>query len=492
MKKKMISLFMGAALCLSLLMGCGKDGTSDSSPEGNSDSVSESTSESEGEASNEEAGNQEAASTDPLEMITQGYYTYYFDADGMDFVAYFHFYEEQPVLGSVFYAGFANNGITIVGTYTVEEAEITYNCAPGRSEDMVSGTAPYTVTFYDFQGSELGKCGFDGNVLYNDSAVSNEGLGVANVFFNHDTDAASPYQAVYEDEVGVPYLDFVAEEPTSTLTLYHNAAYMDMMGMMIEGTWSMEESAEGYVYTLKPDSDTDTGAVVVVAADESTAVYTPDGGEAVELYNTASLGPKAVYSLSGISPLEGVGDVEISGTLYDDGSVEVYASIYGASSELDKGTWTRNDDGTVSLEMEHAGAMTSVVAEGGMTLRYQFPETGTIGDVDTELTLTEAGETAKAEYTMTSGVYGENNEYHIDGVLSEDGTVSLTITAYDAFTAELDNGTWTMEDGVFTFRFGFAGELKSESTEKGTVLRYVLTGLETGDVDQELVISAAE
>lgn len=489
---------MGTALCLSLLTGCGKDtdGASGSGSEKSSEYVPESTVESTTEAGDEAsaagASAPEVVSEDPLEMITQGYYTYHFDADGMDFVAYFHFYDEQPVLGSVFYAGFANNGITTVGTYTVEEAEIAYNCAPGRGEELVSGTAPYTVTFYDFQGSELGRCGFDGEVLYNDSAVSNEGLGVANVFFNHDTDAASPYLSVYEGEAGVPYLDFTAEEPTSTLTLYHNATYMDMMGMMIEGTWTMAESAEGYVYTLTPASDSDTGAVVVVAADESTAVYTPDGGEAVDLYNTASLGPKAVYSLAGISPLEGVGDVEITGTLYDDGTVEIYASIYGASSELDKGTWTQNENGTISLETDNGGTMTSVAAEGSMTVRYLFPETGTIGDVDTELTLTEAGQAAKAGYTMTSGLYGNENEYHIDGVLSDDGTVTLTITAYEAFTAELDTGTWTMENGVFTFQFTFAGELTSESTEKGTVLHYVLTGLETGDVDQELVISAAE
>ena len=50
------------------------------------------------------------------------YYGYSFSAEGYgDFVFFFHFYENDPGLGSIFYAGLSNNRICFAGLYNVEE-----------------------------------------------------------------------------------------------------------------------------------------------------------------------------------------------------------------------------------------------------------------------------------------------------------------------------------------------------------------------------------
>lgn len=393
--KKMMAFLASACLCASMLAGCGSEpasGSSEASESTQESSVEESASEEVAESSEETP--QETGSTDPLEMMHEGYYSWTYPVEGMDdMCAFFHFYEERPVLGAVFYAGFAWNQITYAGTYTVEEKECPYSVCFTREDQMADpavyteGTAPYTVTFFDFQGNELGKCGYDGEFLYNDSAVDGTGGGPAR--YAHDTDAASKSMPTYEAELGIAYLDFVAEDvATSTLTLYHNGRYMDMVDMMVEGTWSMAEAAEGHEYTLTPDSDSDTGAVVAVAADGATAVYTPDGGEGINMVSTGSTGPKAAMEMKGTTPIPGQDvEAEVVGKLYDDGNVTVAASAFGSEFDLDEGTWTMGEDGyTITFQFKNAGELVSTLGEAGAALQYKVTSE-VMGEVDTELVI---------------------------------------------------------------------------------------------------------
>ena len=99
---------------------------------------------------------------DPMEAITEGYYTYGYEVGDMLMSYYFHFYEEQPVLGKVFYAGMCMNQINFAGTYDVVEENYDYSCYANREDQeadkKTEGTAPYTVYFYDWDGNELDKC----------------------------------------------------------------------------------------------------------------------------------------------------------------------------------------------------------------------------------------------------------------------------------------------------------------------------------------------
>lgn len=499
--KKIVALLASACLCVSMMAGCGSE------PVSNSSESSESTQESQTEESgseeaeeSEEEPQEPAGSTDPMEMIHEGYYSWTYPVDGMDdMCAFFHFYEEQPVLGAVFYAGFAWNQITYAGTYTVEQTDCPYSVCFTRDDQMADpavytdGTAPYTVTFYDFQGNELGKCGYDGEYLYNDSAVDGTGGGPAR--YAHDTDAASKYASTYEAELGIAYLDFVAkEEATSTLTLYHNGRYMDMVNMMVEGTWSMAEGADGYDYTLTPDSSSDTGAVVAVAADEAAAVYTPDGGEGIEMVSTASTGPKAVMEMKGTTPIPGQEvEADVVGRLYDDGNVTVTASAFGSEFPLDEGTWTMGEDGhTVTFQFKGAGELVSELdPEAGATLQYKVTSE-VMGEVDTKLVIMPIAESAepkvalqlKGEIPVTEEASAE-----VVGDMYDDGTVKLAASAFGQ-ELELDAGTWVMgEDGfTVTFTFDNAGEIVSALGEKGAAIQYKAANEVLGELDTELVI----
>lgn len=198
--------------------------------------------------------------------------------------------------------------------------------------------------------------------------------------------------STYEAELGIAYLDFVAsQEATSTLTLYHNGRYMDLVNMMVEGTWSMAQGADGYDYTLTPDSDSDTKAVLSVAADQAKATYTPDGGEAVAMVSTASSGPKAAMEMKGTTPIPGQEvEADVVGQLFDDGSVKVVASAFGQEMELDAGTWTMGEDGfTVTFTFDNAGEIVSAVGENGASIQY-VQAGSPIGDIETELVISVA------------------------------------------------------------------------------------------------------
>lgn len=381
--KKIAALVMGAVLGMSMMAGCGTktDAPAESQPE----------TEAASEAVAPETETQAASSDDPMEMITEGYYTYGYEVDDMLMSYYFHFYEEQPVLGKVFYAGMCMNQINFAGTYDVVEENYDYSCYANREDqEKTEGTAPYTVYFYDWDGNELDKCGYDGDNLYsNMTAIT--GVGGENIILAHDTDVAnSKYADTYAAEVGQIYASYVSEEDaTSTVALYHNGRYMDMVNMMVEGNWTMAETADGYEFTLTPDSDSDTAAVLDVTNDFATATYTPDGGEAVALVNNKDAGPAVSYTLTGTIAIPGQdgAEADLVGKLYDDGTVTLTASAFGTDMDIDAGTYTVDDSYVYTFEFDKAGELTSGFGETGAELEYVQSGHEIFGDIDEVLTI---------------------------------------------------------------------------------------------------------
>ena len=383
--KKFVALVMGAVLGMSMMAGCGSktDAPVESQPE----------TEAAVEAAAPETETQAASSDDPMEAITEGYYTYGYEVGDMLMSYYFHFYEEQPVLGKVFYAGMCMNQINFAGTYNVVEEDYDYSCYATRedqeSDKKTEGPAPYTVYFYDWDGNEMDKCGYDGDNLYsNMTAIT--GVGGNDVILAHDTDGEnSKYAETYEAEVGQIYASYVSEEDaTSTVALYHNGRYLDMVNMMVEGNWTMAETADGYEFTLTPDSDSDTAAVLAVTSDFSTATYTPDGGEAVALVNNKDAGPAVSFTLTGTIAIPGQDvDADLVGKLYDDGTVTLTASAFGTDMDIDAGTYTVDSSYVYTFEFDNAGELTSGFGDTGAEVEYVQSGHEIFGDIDEVLTI---------------------------------------------------------------------------------------------------------
>ncbi|HHV09189.1 MAG TPA: hypothetical protein GXX75_02770 [Clostridiales bacterium] len=358
--KKAFSIVLTLVLCMTMLAGCankGEEATTDGTTAGVSATV---------------APTQAAVehSTDPLEMITDGYYVYSFFVEGYgQYDHFFHFYKEAPVVGAVFYAGFANNQVTLAGTYTVEKKDFSYKCAATRDDlvegNLTEGTAPYTITFYDFNGNELDSCGFDGNVLYNDMTTVT-GSGGEDMQYLHDIDGdSSKFIETYKAEMGVKYLDFVSDaDESSTLTLFHNMTYLDMVDIMVEGSWGMESNADGsFTYTLTPSDSTGTGAVLSVAADQASASYTPDGGEAVAMTNTATLVGAEATSLVAFTGTYTTFDLLSDGT---------YKFEYAAAGVTETGTWSYDKAAYALTITQENGNVITPELDGDYNMSFSY------------------------------------------------------------------------------------------------------------------------
>lgn len=335
MKKKLLGLVLLCCLSLTVFAGCGT---------GDGDT-----------AENEGAGTE---SLDPAEAIAGNYFTYSFNAEGYGQQTYFfHFYEEDPVMGAVFY--FGNAGSSFAGTYEVVQEETPWACYPDREAATTAGgspeegTADYAVVFYDWDGNELGRCAYDGEILYNDQETMSI-IGGDTVMYHLDTaePEESQYASAYEDEKGVAYIAFVdpaSEE--STLELCHNMQFVDLMDTIIEGTWTREEQEDGSVkYTLTPDSG--DAYEVVAAADGQTAVYRKDGAERMlNIVQEAQV--TEAYQSEVFNYVSMNTDGQLTMRLYDDGTAEldVYFPAWDMRSPV-AGTY----EGT-TLTMDQIGTL---------------------------------------------------------------------------------------------------------------------------------------
>ena len=319
------------------------------------------------------------------------YFSYGYDV-GFWIDYFFHFYGDVPGLGKVFYAGFALNQIVFSGTYEVIAEERGYTCWPdretlsaaGEGAEIPTGTAPYTVVFYDFDGNELDRCALDETHLYNDMA-NVTGIGGDNATYNLDTDPEnSKFTADYEAEQAVSILDLVnPEDDTATLTLKVNGKYDDLVVMFVEGTFSMNEDQT--VITLTPDDEGDEGAVVT-RNEDGTYTYVSDSGEEVALEEVKGL--EIAYAFKGQIPVPGMADMnaDLICNLYNDSTVVIYAEFMGNVMDIDKGTY-EIDMATYSfnLHFETAGDLTTEGYAADMVLNYKADDVQPFGAIEQTL-----------------------------------------------------------------------------------------------------------
>lgn len=367
-------------------------GSSDDTASSESSEVVESTEEQSVESTEETSEESvvettDLVSADPLERIVDSYYSFSYPIEGMDdMVQFFHFYGDDLGIGSVFYVSYAWNQITYSGTYTVEETEYAYEVMETQNGEVVAGTTPYTITFYNWDGEEIDKAGYDGEYVYNmTTAINSDGMtGGGQYKMPYVTDEImAKYQNTFEGELGTAYIKFVSpEDASATLDLNTNGTYSDMVIMAVDGNWTKE--AEGS-YTLTPKSESDNGATVVLQEDGSYLYTSADGTEMVLNQDTAAL---AGYIFKGTIQVQGM-DADLVLTTYDDGTCTVVASLSGMELEVDAGTYVVAEDGfTYTFTLNNAGEVVSELG-GDTGVQVHYVQTGNeaVGDVDAMLAI---------------------------------------------------------------------------------------------------------
>ena len=320
------------------------------------------------------------------------YFSYGYDAGfWMDY--FFHFYDEIPGFGKVFYAGFALNQIVFTGTYEVVAEEKEYACWPDRAtvaaaaegELPPTGTAPYTIIFYDFDGNEIDRCAMDETHIYNDMK-NLTGVGGGDATYNLDTDPENSACAKeYAAEQAVAFLSLVdPDDDTATLDLKINGKYDDLVVFYVEGTYAMNEDQS--VITLTPDSDSDEGATVTRNEDGTYTYVSTDGTEVTLQLVT---GVEIAYAFKGEIPVPGMEgmNADLICNLYSDNTVEIYADFMGNKMVIDQGAY-EVDMTTYALVMnfETAGTVTSYFADDTMKMDYAAAGVEPFGDIAQTLT----------------------------------------------------------------------------------------------------------
>ena len=323
--------------------------------------------------------------------LANTYYAYGYDIGfWMDY--FFHFYDEVPGIGQVFYAGYALNQIVYTGTYEVVAEARDYVCWPDRataeaaSEDaeIPTGTAPYTVIFYDFDGNEIDRCALDETHLYNDMETLT-GIGGTNAVYDLDTDPEnSEFSKEYEAEQAVVVLSLVdPDDDTATLELKVNGKYDDLVVLYVEGTYSMNEDQSEI--TLTPDDDSDPGATVTKNED-GTYTYVSTDGDEVTLVEVKAA--EVAYQFKGQIAVPGMDGVnaDLLCDLLDDNTAVIYADFMGNRMDIDQGTY-EIDMTTYSfnLHFENVGDLTTEGYAADMVLNYKADSIDPFGAIEETL-----------------------------------------------------------------------------------------------------------
>lgn len=325
------------------------------------------------------------------EKLQKDIWCFKYTAEGYgEFTYYFHFYENDPVLGNVYYAGMSNNRINFAGLYEIREMQYDYEIYPTRADavakaNLTSGSVPYSIILKDWDGNVMGRMGFDGEKVVNAQDKNTAKIYATGSTPYFYTKATPDWALTISGEMPVPFLEFVADEDvTSTIQINHNHSYTDLVAAMIEGKWSAEEGSEGGIkYVLTPYDSTDTPAVLEVSADKLTATYTAEGEEPLKM-SVPKPTVTLVQAFEGTSPTSYGKDATITIECMSDDSFTVTMSIFGSSQVIDQGSWSVNAAHKFTLNCDVAGTIESKIVDRKINIEYA--QAGTkLGDIASTL-----------------------------------------------------------------------------------------------------------
>ncbi|MBQ0126060.1 MAG: hypothetical protein KBS59_07060 [Clostridiales bacterium] len=373
--------------------------------------------------------------------ITDGLFLYSFGNEGSSYNFYIHFHKN-----GVFYFSGLNGNQKLVGYYEVKDEQWSSKNFKNREDASAKdpkpyseATAPQTIHFFSLSGSEIGISGYDkelGNIY--SANIQGQPSYCSELLFVQDTEAVA--NATLGVENGVAIFKYEVDGDTSSyVDINHDGSYTDMIITQVSGTWTLENG----VYTLTPEDKTDTPATLTLSADQKSATYKPDGGDAVELklYEEALV---LEDTFVGSVKIPAGGGVEIDGTyyiyLYTNGTC--VGSLMMGDRELAKvegGKWSKDDAGVLQT-----------LALGGDTYSAPSP--------NVEIT-PKTIQDGKFRYIGTFKANGNEMQLTIDMEIvvaelmkAEDTKGKDSITFYPDFTfkatgysgAAAMEGTWSM------------------------------------------------
>ena len=364
--KKYLAILLALVLCISMLAACTPQPTE---PAGTTPKPTEP----------QPTEPQPTEPADPIEALPGSIYYYAKAVEGLgNMIQFYHFYPDDLGIGAVFYAGYAWNQIYFSGTYTVAEEPIEYTITVDGEGNTETGTAPYTITLYGWDGAELDKIGYDGEHVYNIAVNVNSDPMAGGGVVKQDKATAEVIEAnpdTFAGEKGIPYMNFVnPEDASATLQLNTNGTYSDLVFFAVDGKWA--KTAEGE-YTLTPADPTNDGAVVKLQEDGSYK-YTSTSGSEVILQEVKEAAVS--YTFAGKTPFRDT-EADVVITCLDDGTCTVTIAAFGMQMPIDQGTWSADAAFTFTFQFESAGQIVSEYGgETGVQVTYANENTvSTIG-----------------------------------------------------------------------------------------------------------------
>ena len=348
------------------------------------------------------------ATTEPGEpTLTDGIFESRFTPPGhSEFVSFFNFYEN-----GIFYLSMYNGGQFMAGYYEVVEMELEYMPDPADGEKKETATTAIVLTKLD--GTPYATMAYVGDTIYNLPTLWNHN-------FVHIPDSDhSP-----EDENGIAIIEFMlGDDDFSMVRLMHNGSFQDMIGAMIEGTWSVNEN----VYTLT-DAESGDDYTITLNPDGNTATYKALDGSTQTL-NLVKESP-VVVSFWGVNKEAAYGPMDITIDCREDGTASLLSKYAGTENEQE-GTWVMAADRmSITLTIGDAEYVAPLDVES-RTFSFEF--TTSDGTKDIVVLLSTA---AKTVYTWV----GEGN----DKVIMEcyaDGTAAVIYVGMGTITT----GTWVLD-----------------------------------------------
>ena len=369
--KKYLAIVLALVLCISMLAACTPQPTE---PAGTTPKPTEPAG-----TTPKPTEPQPTEPADPIEALPGSIYYYAKAVEGLgNMIQFYHFYPDDLGIGAVFYAGYAWNQVYFSGTYTVAEEPIEYTITVDGEGNTETGTAPYTITLYGWDGAELDKIGYDGEHVYNIAVNTNCDPSTGGGKVKQDKATAEVIEAnpdTFAGEKGIPYMNFVnPEDASATLQLNTNGTYSDLVFFAVDGKWA--KTAEGE-YTLTPADPTNDGAVVKLQEDGSYK-YTSTSGSEVILQEVKEAAVS--YTFAGKTPFRDT-EADVVITCLDDGTCTVTIAAFGMEMPIDKGTWSADAAFTFTFQFESAGEIVSERGgETGVQVTYANENTvSTIG-----------------------------------------------------------------------------------------------------------------